>query len=83
MQLLFRFVYPLPILAVHDEYETLRSSVVVSPQRSNLVLSTDVPHVELDILIRHRFDVETDWLKARVSLSLMCTIKPTHQWGSS
>jgi len=65
MQLLFRFVHPLPILAVHDEHETLRSSVVVSPQRANLVLPTDVPHVELDILIRHRLDVKTDFLKVR------------------
>ena len=60
MQLLFRLVYPLPILAVHDEHETLCSSVVVSPQRSNLVLSADVPHVELDILIRHRLDVKAN-----------------------
>ena len=60
MQLLFCLVYPLPILAVHDEYETLCSSVVVSPQWSNLVLPANVPHVELDILIRDRLDVETD-----------------------
>jgi len=83
MQLLFRLVYPLPILAVHDEHETLCSGVVVSPQWSNLVLSTDVPHVEFDILIRHRLNVKTDWLKARVSPSLMCSGKPTHRWGLS
>jgi len=60
MQLLFRLVHPLPILTVHDEHETLRSSVVVSPQRSNLVLPSNIPHVELDVLICHRLDVETD-----------------------
>ena len=83
MQLLFRLVYPLSILAVHDEHETLCPSVVVSPQRSNLVLSADVPHVEFDIFIRHRLDVKTDWLKARVSPSLICTREPTHRWGLS
>jgi hypothetical protein len=60
MQLLFRFVYPLPILAVHDEDETLRSGVIMSPQRSNLVLSTDIPNVELYVLVGHCLDIETD-----------------------
>ena len=60
MQLLFRFVYPLPILTVHDEDETLRSGVIVSPQRSNLVLSTNVPYVEFYVLIGHRLDIEAD-----------------------
>ena len=83
MQLLFCLVYPLPILAIHNEHETLCPSVVVSPQRSNLVLSADVPHVEFDIFIRHRLDVKTDWLKARVSPSLICTREPTHRWGLS
>ena len=66
MQLLFRLVYSLSILAVHNEHETLGSGVVVPPQRSNLVLSANVPHIELDILIRHRLDVKTDYSQARV-----------------
>lgn len=32
----------------------------MSPQRPDLVLPTHIPHVELDILVRHRLDVETD-----------------------
>jgi len=32
----------------------------VSPKRSNLVLPAHIPHVELDILIGHCFDVEPD-----------------------
>ena len=65
MQLLLRLIYPFPILTVHDEDETLCSGIVVSPQRSNLVLAADVPHVELDILIRHRLYVEADCSKGR------------------
>ena len=65
MQFLLCLVYPLSILAVHDKDEALCSGVIVSPQRPNLVLAANVPHVELDILIRHRFDVETDCSKAR------------------
>jgi hypothetical protein len=30
------------------------------PERANLILPTDIPHIELDILIRDRFDVEAD-----------------------
>jgi hypothetical protein len=60
MQLLFRLVYPLPILTVHDKDETLGSGIVMSPERPNLVLPANIPHVELDILIRHRFDVEAN-----------------------
>jgi hypothetical protein len=32
----------------------------MSPQRSNLVLTTDIPDVELCILVRDGFDVEAD-----------------------
>lgn len=32
----------------------------MSPQRSNLVLATDIPHVELYILIGDCLDVESD-----------------------
>jgi len=32
---------------------------VVSPQRSNLVLTTDIPNRETNILILHRLNIET------------------------
>lgn len=32
----------------------------MSPQRSNLVLSTDIPNVEFDILVRDCFNIEAD-----------------------
>lgn len=65
MQFLLRLVHPLSILTVHNEDETLCSGVVVSPQRPNLVLPADVPHVELHVLVSHRLNVETDCSKAR------------------
>lgn len=33
---------------------------VVSPQRSNLVLASDIPNVELCVLVRDGLDVEAD-----------------------
>jgi hypothetical protein len=32
----------------------------MSPQRTDLVLSTDIPHVKLDILVCNSLDVESD-----------------------
>ena len=32
----------------------------MSPERSDLVLSTDVPNIELCVLVRDRFDVEAN-----------------------
>ena len=60
MKLLFRLVYPFTVLTVDNEDETLSTGVVVPPERTNLVLSSDIPYVELDILVRDRLDVETN-----------------------
>ena len=59
MEFLLRLVYTLPILTVDDEYETLGTSVVVPPERSNLVLSSDIPNSEGDVLVLHSLDVKT------------------------
>ena len=32
----------------------------MSPQRSDLVLSTNIPNIEFCVLVRHRLDVEAD-----------------------
>ena len=61
MELLLRFVYPLPVLAVDDEYETLGASVVMPPERTNLILSSNIPYVKLNILVGDRLDIEADW----------------------
>jgi hypothetical protein len=38
----------------------LRASVVVSPQRSNLVLATNIPNIEFHVLVRNGLNVESD-----------------------
>lgn len=60
MQLLSSLVDSRPVIGVDDEYEALRAGEVMAPQRSDLVLSTHVPDIELDVLVGNRFDVEAD-----------------------
>ena len=61
MQLLLCLVYPLSVLTVHDEHETLRPRVVVSPQRPDLILAADIPDVELHILVCYGLDIEPNY----------------------
>ena len=60
VQLLLCLVYPLLILAIDDEDKTLRAGVVVPPQRPNLILPTDIPYVELDVLVCDGLNVESN-----------------------
>ena len=65
MKFLLRLVDSFPVLTVNNENESLCSGVVMSPERSNLVLSPDVPHIEFHILVRHGFYIETDYKHLR------------------
>ena len=47
------------IVAVDDEDDTLGVLEVMSPERTDLVLTTDIPHGELDVLVLDSLDVET------------------------
>lgn len=47
------------IVAVDDKDDTLGVLEVVPPQRTDLVLATDIPHGEGDVLVLHSLDVET------------------------
>ena len=47
-----------PIVGVNDEDESLGVLVVMPPQGSDLVLPSDVPHGEADILVLDRLHVE-------------------------
>lgn len=51
---------PAPSLLVLRGVTHLGSGVVVPPQRTDLVLTSDVPDIELDVLIRDCLDVEAD-----------------------
>ena len=50
--------HPIPIVAVNNEDQRLRVHEVVAPQRADLVLASNVPHCEVDILVFDCFDVE-------------------------
>ena len=76
MQLLLRLVYPLAILTVHNEHETLGAGVVVPPQWPDLVLPSYVPHVELDILVRDSLHVEAHCESTRKQSSSQSTRHP-------
>jgi hypothetical protein len=48
------------IVGVDDENDTLGVLEVMSPEGTNLVLATDIPHGELDVGILDGLDIETD-----------------------
>ena len=47
------------IVAVDDEDDALGVLEVMPPQRSDLVLATNIPHRELNVLVLDSLDVET------------------------
>ena len=55
----------------------LRVLEVVSPQRSDLVLTADIPHSEADVLVFYRLHVETwEWAeRGNGCVSCLCTNK--------
>jgi len=65
MQFLLCFIYPLPILTIDDEHQALSAGVVMSPKRTYFILSSYVPHIELDVLICDSLHVETDYGSVR------------------
>ena len=46
------------IVAVNHKDDTLSVLEVVAPQGSDLILTTDIPHGELDVLVFDSLDVE-------------------------
>ena len=62
LQFLTGLDYTIAIVAVDDEDDTLSILEVMSPQRSDLVLSADIPDGELNVLVLDGFDVESWYL---------------------
>jgi hypothetical protein len=60
VKFLLRLVYPFPILTINDEYQALGAGVVVSPEGTNLVLTPNIPHVKLDVLVCDSLNIETN-----------------------
>lgn len=46
------------VVGVDDEDDTLSVLEVVSPERTNLVLATNIPHGELDVLVFDCLNIE-------------------------
>jgi len=51
MEFLTSFVDALTVTGIDDEDEALSARVVMSPKRTNLVLTSDIPYVEFDLII--------------------------------
>jgi len=59
LQLFSRLDNTIAVIAIDNEDNTLSVLEVVSPQRPNLVLPTNIPNGELDVLVFNSFDIET------------------------
>jgi hypothetical protein len=59
LQLLSSLHYTIAIVRVDDEDDTLGVLEVMPPQRPNLVLSSDIPYGELNVLVLDGLDVES------------------------
>lgn len=60
VQLRGSFLHAIRVAGVNHENQSLCTGVVVSPEGSNLILTTDIPDIELDVLVSHAFDIESN-----------------------
>ena len=49
----------LPVITVYNEDKSLGVLEIMSPQRSDLILTTHIPNCETDVFVFHSFNVET------------------------
>lgn len=68
LQLLTSFRNTVTIVAINNEDDALRILEVMPPERSDLILSTNIPHGKLDVFVFHSLYVEAC---RRVSISLI------------
>lgn len=68
---MFGLINTFPILAVDNKHEALGAGVVMSPEGADLVLATNVPDVELDVLVCHGLHVEANYVH----------VKYKREWG--
>jgi hypothetical protein len=48
------------IIGIHDIDDSVIALIVVSPERADLVLATNVPHRKVDVLVFHSFHIESN-----------------------
>lgn len=65
------------IVAVNNENDTLGVLEIVSPQRTDLVLTADIPHGELNVLVFDSLDVES---YGRISPSVVVFDRGSATW---
>lgn len=68
LQLLTSFHHTFTIVAINNEDDALRILEVMPPERSDLILSTDIPHGKLDVFVFNSLYVEAC---RRFSISLI------------
>jgi hypothetical protein len=57
------------IVGIHHKNQTLGVLVIVTPERADLILATDVPYSERDVLVLDGFDIESDGRNGRYNLA--------------
>ena len=60
VELVTSCIRTLTIIGIHHKDDAMGILIVVSPQRSDLVLPSDIPHSEANILVLHGFHVESN-----------------------
>jgi hypothetical protein len=68
------------IVAVDNEDDTLCVLEVMPPERTDLVLTTDIPHGELDVLVLYGLDVETCKTKCQRIARVVLVWVATYRW---
>jgi len=60
VKLLLGIISTIAIVGINDEDKTLGVLVVMAPQWADLILATDIPHGEADVLVLDGLDVESN-----------------------
>jgi len=68
------------IVAVDDEDDTLGVLEVMPPERADLVLTADIPHGELNVLVLDGLDVETCGSTCQRAASVTRVQMVAYQW---
>ena len=74
MEFLPSIIDSISVVGVNDEDDALGVGVVMPPQLSDLILATDVPNMERDVLVGHLLDIEAnggDWSDNLTELELV------------
>merc|ERR1711988_1632151 len=69
------FTSTIAVIRIHNEYKSLCILEIVTPKRSNLILTTYIPHSKTDVLVLNSLDVETNRWDCRYNLSQLELIK--------